>query len=287
MWTTQTGDWLNAHGMAAETLRWSATLPEAIRANIRVQMTEADAYPATHDWTGFENFLGKCHWEDCEFVRRAMLIRCKRELSQPWEKDWSQLASGVAANPPEGLLLAQMVIGWNWRDEAIALLWGAAASPRTGMEALQDLWDIYSRTNETLELLRVATAQIALDPANPATKNNYAFLSMLLFGGSEHSEQLAREASAANPNVPEWAATYAYALHLVGKDTEAKTVMEKLPREALGRPGIALYYAIVLAATGDSEKARESLARMNTTGLLPEERKLAAALAQQLNVASR
>jgi hypothetical protein len=142
-------------------------------------------------------------------------------------------------------------------------------------------------TNDTLDLLRVAKAQSEIDPANPATKNNCAFLSLLLFGASEHSEQLAREASAANPNVPEWAATYAYALHLAGKDAEAKKVMQNLSPEALGRPGIALYYAIVLAANGDTAHARQSLAKLNPKGMLPEEEKLAAALAQQLNVAAR
>jgi Flp pilus assembly protein TadD len=287
LWTIEAGEWLNSHGMAAETQRWFAQLPREIQSNVRVQMTAAESHVATYDWNGLETFLVKCRWDDCEFLRRAMLVRCKRELSQPWQDDWTQLVTDSKANPPNGLLLAQFVIGWGWRNEAINLLWDAAARPRTDSQALRYLWNLYSQTNETLELLRVAKAQLDLDPSNPAMKNNYAFLSLLLFGASEPSERLAQEASTANPSVPEWAATYAYALHLAGKESEAKKVMDHLSIEALGRPGIALYYAIVLAANGDTAKARECLSKLNQSGMLPEEQKLAAGLAQQLNVASR
>jgi hypothetical protein len=284
---TETGDWLNARGLAAETLRWFAGLSEGIRANVRVQIAAAESYLALRDWSGLRTFLAKCRWDDGEYLRRAMLILCQRELSRPWEDDWKQLTADVKATPPKCVLLAQLIIGWNWRDEALDLLWSAATKPQTEATALQELWDIYSVTNETRELLRVAKAQIDLDPSDPTKKNNCAFLSLLTSGASERSERLAQEATNANPQVPEWAATYAYALHLAGKESEAKKVMEKLSPEALGRPGIALYYAVVLAANGDTTRAKESLANLNPKGMLPEEKKLAADLAEQLNVASR
>jgi hypothetical protein len=281
------GDWLNAHGMAAETLHWFGELPESIQSNTRVQITTAEAYPGTGDWTGLEAFLAKCHWEDGEFLRHALLVFSNRVRGQPWEKEWELLVAEVEAHPPKGFLLAQLVSGWHWRKEALDLLWAAASQPKTNAIALESLWDLYSQTNETRELLRVAKAQIELDPSNPIAKNNLAFLSLLLNGASPRSETLAREATIANPNVPEWAATYAFALHLAGKKTEAKKVMEALPAETLQRPGIALYYAMVLADSGDQTQARDSLAKLNARGMLPEERKLAEDLAQQLNVASR
>jgi hypothetical protein len=284
LWVTEAGDWLNGHGMADETLRWFAGLPEPLQSNVRVQMTRAEGYIGTGDWQGLQTFLAKCKWDLGEYLRRAMLIRCKRELSQPWEKEWRQLVTDVDANPPESLLLAQFVTGWKWRNEAIDLLWGAATKPQTASQALQYLLGIYSNSNETGELLRVARAQLELDPMNPAKKNNEAFLSLLLAGPSERSERHAREAWTSNPKVPGWAATYAYALHLAGKESEAKKVMDRLPPEAIGRPGVALYYAIVLAANGDRARAKECLAKLNPTGMLPEEKKLAADLAQQLNV---
>jgi Flp pilus assembly protein TadD len=284
---TATGDWLNAHAMSAETLRWIPTLPQSLQANLRVQMTLAQAYLGMQDWSGLAAWLGKCQWGDSDYLRRAMLIRCKRELGQPWRAEWDPLAAEVDDAQPDGLLLAQLLIGWHWRDEALSLLWAASRKPGTDTRALEYLWGLYSQTNDTAELMRVATAQIALEPENPTRKNNYAFLSLLLDGGSDHALRLAEEASESNPKVPEWAATYAYALHLAGRDADARKVMANLDPAALYRPGVALYYAIVLAGNGDNAKARESLARLNPSGMLPEEQKLAAALAQQLNVASR
>jgi len=287
LWATQTANWLNSHGMAAEAVHWFSKLPESIRASTRVQVAISESYLALSDWKGLQTYLEACHWDDSEFLRRAMLIRCKRELSLPWQNDWKQLAADVEDRPPQGFLLAQLVIGWNWRNESLDLLWGASTKPETDAKALHFLWQLYSQANETRNLLRVARAQIKLDPSNPVKKNNAAFLSLLVYGASESSERLAHEALEANPNVPEWAATYAYALHLAGKESEAKKVIDKLPPEAVGRPGVALYVAIVLAANGEADKAKESLAKLNPGGMLPEERTLAENLKQQLKVVSR
>ena len=285
--TIEAGDWLNAHGLGGETLRWFGQLPETVRMNVRVQITMAESYLNRRDWKGLQAFLSKSRWDDSEYLRRAMLIRAQRELCQPWEQDWKKLVTEAGTDPQDPLLLAQLVVGWNWRAEALELLWGAAARPVTASGALELLWQLYCGTNETRELLRVAKAQLDAEPASPAKKNNYAFLSLLLDGGSQLSERLAREACTLDPSVPEWAATYSYALHLAGKDVEARDVVGKLASEALARPGIALYYAIILAANGDQALAREALAKLNTTGMLPEERRLAADLAQQLGVSNR
>lgn len=286
-WPLDVGNWLNAHGRAAEMQRWFPLLPEQIQANIRLQMTVAESYLALADWNGLETLLAARRWDDGEFLRRAMLIRSNRERSRPWEKEWTLFAAEVAAKPPEGFLLAQVMIGWKWREEALQLLWDATAQPTTNTLALQSLWDLYSQKNETREMLRVARAQVELDPSNAAKKNNEAFLSLLLHGASARAERLAREASAGDPNVPEWAATYAYALHLAKKKADAKKVMASLTPEARSRPGVALYYAIVLAANGEDAPAREALVKLDSRGMLREERKLASELAEQLHLTSR
>lgn len=286
-WPLEVGNWLNGHGMATETQRWFAQLPEPLQANIRLQMTVAESYLALADWNGLETFLVPRRWGDGDFLRQAMLIRSQRERAQPWEKEWAHLAAETTAKSPDGFLLAEVMIGWQWREEALQLLWGATAQPTTNALALQALWDLYAPRNETREMLKVARAQVELDPSNATKKNNEAFLSLLLHGASTRAERLAREASQSDPNMPEWAATYAYALHLEKKDAEAKKVMEHLTSDARARPGVGLYYAIVLAASGDDAAAREALQKLDTRGMLPEERKLAAELAEQLHVASR
>ncbi|HSI13580.1 MAG TPA: hypothetical protein VK961_16160 [Chthoniobacter sp.] len=286
-WPLEVSNWLNAHGMAAETRRWFAQLPEPLQANVRLQMAVAESYLALADWNGLETFLAPLHWDEGEFLRRAMIIRSKRERSYPWEKEWAQFAADVAAKPPDGFLLAQVMVGWKWREQALQLLWDATVQPSTNPLALQSLWDLYSQKNETREMLKVARAQVELDPSNATRKNNEAFLSLLLHGASARAERLAREATTSDPNVAEWAATYAYALHLAKKDAEAKRVLASLTPEARSRPGVGLYYAIVLAANGDEALAREALEKLDSRGMLPEERKLASELAEQLHLAIR
>ena len=281
----ESADWLNSHGMASEAVRWLTALPERVRSNVRVQIATAESHLALSHWKELDAFLGGCQWGDCEFLRRAMRIRCMRESLQPWEKEWEKLVSAMEANPHDTLLLAQLTLGWKWRDETITLLWKIAAKPATASQASQLLWNLYRSSNDTLSLLRVALAQLNFDPSNPAAKNNAAFLWMLLNGHSVQYERLAREASMANSRVPEWMATYAFALHLAGKDAEAEKELKKLSPEALRHPGIALYYAIVLAGNRDYARAREFLGKLNPNGLLPEEQKLAADLVRDLRAA--
>ena len=281
---TEMGDWLNAHSRAQETDRWYARLPERDRMNIRVQMTESQALLNLRDWKKLEAFLKGCHWVEGDFIRDAMIIRCHYELSLPWEKEWRDLLARVASTPPEGLMLARLVIGWNWGREAIGLLWGATARPETEMEALHFLWEIYQAINDTPDLLRVAREQLKLDPSNPERKNNVAFLSLLVEGASAKTLQMASEAYQANPKVPTRAATYAYALHLAKKDPEAQKIMQNLAPEAVHLPGIALYQALILDSTGQPDAARETLLKLNAQGMLVEERKLARDLAQKLKI---
>ncbi len=275
-------DWLTDRGMAGETLHWSATLPVATQTNTRVQMSVAEAYAALYDWEGLKRFLEHCQWKDGDYLKMALEVRAKRAQSEPWEDEWKQLLAEVAQHPPQPFLLGELAISWNWRKEALELLWVAAADAKTQAQALTDLWELYAKSRETRELLRVAKAQSEMDPLNPAYKNSEAFLSLLLYGYTGRAERLAHEATVEKPAVPEWATTYAFALNLAGKRAEAKEVIDSIPAEEEGRPGVALYCALVLAANGEADRAWACLDKTDPAGLLPEERKLAEKLAQQL-----
>ena len=71
------------------------------------------------------------------------------------------------------------------------------------------------------------------------------------------------------------ASTYAYSLHLQGKTREGLAVLEKLKPEALENPSVALYYGVLLSASGDAGKAAKYVGISQKAGLLPEERALA------------
>ena len=50
--------------------------------------------------------------------------------------------------------------------------------------------------------------------------------------------------------------------------------MQALPESELSRPNIALYYAVLLAAAGDADKAKPYLDAAEKSPMLPEERRL-------------
>ena len=55
------------------------------------------------------------------------------------------------------------------------------------------------------------------------------------------------------------ASTYAFALHLRGNTREGLAVLQKLKPEALEDPPVALYYGVLLSASGQAAQARKYL----------------------------
>ena len=286
MHTAELADWLNARGMASESLRLLDGLPKASKGLTRIQIAAAEVRITLGKWEELAAFLKTCHWNGSDFLRRAMLVRCLRERGEPWEKAWEALTREIEPKHNDSLLLAQLALNWRWRAEAIPILWNGAKNAMTAPQALKILWSLYRKSNDTQSLLRVAQAGLDLDRNEPANKNNVAFLWMLLYGHSPQYEKMARDAMTANPKVPEWAATYAFALHLAGRNAEAARIFDQMAPDAANCPGVALYAALAFAASGDTARARERLGKVTPSGWLPEERELAKRLAQSLTGSS-
>ena len=70
--------------------------------------------------------------------------------------------------------------------------------------------------------------------------------------------------------------TYAFALHTQTNTAGGLKLMQTLPESELQRPSIAAYYAILLTAASEREKARPFFAAAEKAQLLPEERRLLA-----------
>ena len=93
----------------------------------------------------------------------------------------------------------------------------------------------------------------------------------------------AAENYAQAPNDPPVVSTYAYALHLQGRDQAGLAAMQKLPTATLEEPSVALYYGVLLSATGKGNEAAPYLKIAQTQGrLLPEEKQLLATTRNEL-----
>ena len=74
--------------------------------------------------------------------------------------------------------------------------------------------------------------------------------------------------------------TYAYSLHLQGRTREGLAALEKLKAESIEMPQVALYYGVLLSASGDTNKARKYLDLAQYADVLPEENALLTAAAK-------
>ena len=111
-------------------------------------------------------------------------------------------------------------------------------------------------------------------PQSLEFKKNVAFLGLLLNRDTERATQFALEVYQAAPTNAVFVSAHAFALHAQGKSAEGLKLLEVLPEAQLQQAEIAMYYAILLAATGRSDEAVPYFAVAEKAQLLPEERKL-------------
>ena len=99
-------------------------------------------------------------------------------------------------------------------------------------------------------------------------------LSLLRNEDVSNASQNARSIYERNPKKPDYAATYALALHLQGRTEDGLAVFRKLSPEILHQPAIAGYYGLLLASSGQKDLAREFQQLGEKTAILPEEKAL-------------
>ena len=114
-------------------------------------------------------------------------------------------------------------------------------------------------------------------PQNVSLKNNLAATALLLKTNLPQAGQWAAEVYAQRTNDPVIVSTYAYALHLQGRNSEGLDALQKLKPSQLEQPAVALYYGILLSAAGKAGEAAPYLQIARSRGqLLPEEKQLLA-----------
>lgn len=268
--------WMNAHNRATVAIAWSKKLPAAVLANKLVQIALGDSFLAAKDWVGLQRLVNSGNWGTVDFLRHALQARALRELGNEAEAAvrWSEALKDAAADPRQAFTLAQSVEKWGWRQEAVELLWVVTKDPVKGDEALRLLSGYFAKNGDTENLYRVLLHQIDLHPDDPNIKNNFAQISLLLELNTDRGQKAAREVYEKDPKNPAYVSTYAYALYTSGEIEQALRTFETLSPEQLRKPEIAVYYGIILAASGDQTRAAEFLDLGEKAVLLPQEKEL-------------
>ena len=270
--------WMNAHGLAAQSLDWSAQLEPQVRGRLPIPLALAEACTILKDWKRLGKVIGEDDWDDLEFLRGAIHARLLREISsRPHGADfnamWERAMNATKGNPNSLVMLARLVNGWGWKEEAAQVWWLAARNGATQRAALKALYGIHSADKNTRELYRVARRVYEMEPANPVAKNNVASLALLLGEDEAEAHRLAAEIYKLTPAQPVIASTYAMSLHRQKRDSEAIEVLRRLPPAALAAPSIAAWYGFLLAQNGEANAARPFLeaADRQKEQLFPEE----------------
>ena len=150
--------------------------------------------------------------------------------------------------------------------------------------AQNELELVYLASGDTASLQQLYSRLFAIFPQDVGLKNNLAATSLLLKTNLPQACQWAAEVYGKRSNDLIVVSTYAYALHLQGRTQDGLAALQKLDSLLLHQPDAALYYGVLLAASGATNEAAPFLKIAQArTQWLPEERLLiSAALGQKL-----
>ncbi len=271
-------NWMNSNGLALLAIDWSKRFPTELLDSIPLRFAMADAFVRLRDWPALKEMLQRGSWDRGEPIRRALQAKVARETGDDigFEKNWVA-AVAKAENDPDRLNLLQTIaFQWNWPEKAAAVLWMLAENRDAQRNALQELYRYYAAQRDTTGLYRTLSRLVAVLPEDPAVRNNFAQISLLLKAETFRALGLARDLHEAHPTDPAYASTYAYGLYQSGDVKGAVKVMSQLTADQLHEPAVAAYFGIFLAAAGQAEVATEFLDLAGKAKLLPEEDELVA-----------
>jgi len=261
---------------AQQALFWLESLPAQVQSNRTVQLVQSECRVDLQDWRGLQFALPKQNWAELDFLRHAFLARAFRglDLKSSADTEWP-MALNAADKRKECLLMLLRLTGlWKWQNENEELLWiffNRYPDEKWAYTTLQTDFFVTGRTRSLMSLYEQETKK---DPADLEAKNNLAMTALLLNAVELKPNDLARELYQRHATNSNFASTYAFALHLQKKDSEALRVMRQLKPGELSQPAIAGYYGLLLEAASSNSLAAAYLDRAANAALLPEERTL-------------
>jgi tetratricopeptide (TPR) repeat protein len=269
--------WMQANNLLAEDLRWLTNLPAGLQSQPAIRLSLANGYLQSADWTTLRDFASKGNWEEMEFLRLALVARAwsQLDMKQMAESNWAAAVNAAGSRFGALTTLLGLTEQWKLPHEREALLqWMIEKFPRERW-AQHALEELYLAAGDTANLQQLYAKLFAVFPQDIGLKNNLAATCLLLKTNLPLACKWAEEVYAGRTNDLIVASTYAFALHLQGRTPDGLAVLRKLDDRLLRQPDAALYYAVLLAATGATNEAAPYLKIARTkTQWLPEEKRL-------------
>ncbi len=266
--------WKIATSGVTNALHWIASLPQQTQTNLPVPLVTTDCQVAVKDWRGILSEVNQQDWGEANYYRLALESLAERSLSQGAAADvsWHKSIRMSAHHLDRLTRLAEVTGVWQWnpeRADVLSEIIDEFPQENWALDQLSTQWYAEGKTSEMESLFFKVYSK---DPSNVRYKNNLANLYLLRKTELDKAYEMAREAYNSSTNNPFFASTYAYALLLQDKKSEALGVANGVKAEYLQIPSVALYYGVVQAQSGRKDAAKEALKRAGTGHLLPEEK---------------
>jgi thioredoxin-like negative regulator of GroEL len=269
--------WMIAQGLVEAAFTWLTNTPAKMQSEQPVPMAFVDCYLAKKDWKGLQAYLEAGQWGEQDFLRLAFLSRATAELQDSLGSDALWRSAVRAADDRLGPLssLLTMATSWGRQEARESLLWQIAQKFPRERWAYRELDRSYQATRNTRGLNKLYAAMMSIQPDNLHVKNNFATTSFLLKQGLTRAHEVAREIYKLQPTNPIVCSTFAYSLHLQGRNKEAVEVVAKLAPVDRENPAFAVYFAAIYFQNGQTNEAYRYLALSQKAELLAEEKSLA------------
>ncbi len=272
--------WLQANALVAESLDWLTGLAIPMLDQRPVQMALAQGYLQSRDWTQLRDITSQGNWDDLEYLRLALNFRAWSQLGATGvaTSSWNAALAEAASHREALMQLLQLAQNWQLAGKQEDVLFQLVQDFPEEHWAQKELEMLDFKSGNTLGLHQLYALLNQRLPAEKTYQNNLVATALLLKSEVRQASRSAAETYAKNPGDPIVASTYAFALHLQGRDKQGLAVLQKFTPAELAQPAVALYYGVLLAATGKADEARPWLQIAQTQGhLLPEEQQLLAA----------
>ena len=268
--------WMAAHERTKEALTWARSLSPSVQTNPPLPLVTAECFASVRDWSTLDALLAQQDWHDMDYLRhllKSISLRAQGNglaASVEWRTSLKTAARHLEALND----LGRRTSAWRWGPELDETLWEIVDNFPNEKGAFLLLYDRLFEAGNTPALHSLLAKVLDFVPSNLELKNNLALVSMLIDSRNERGYELAREVFDADPHNPPFLSTYAYSLFCQGKTAEAVRLLDSLKHDQLEEPGVAAYYGVILAGSGDHARAKHYLQRAHDARLLPEERTL-------------
>ena len=270
--------WLNQIGQATEAVRWMKTLPVAALHRPPLVVSAAESLRLTADWTALAGWTHDGDWGlEAEFLRWTYGLMAARKLGDENRADelWRTLYSHAQLNSAHTLFAAANIYSWGLAKEAEALWWRAGEQEGpNAIEALGSLARFYQSGRDAEGQYRVFRQLHLLKPTDHAIGNNFAFFAAVTRRDQPMAEKVARANLALDPQNPAYVATLAFTLLQQGRTEEAASLLKPRAREAANSPVLGFAYGLTLAGGGRRDEARQLLKAIPPESLTGQELEL-------------